>query len=77
MMILRVRKSDSAHLYRLLESYEGVAGYSTLPGEKNFPWRDVQIHYAPDQLPELRAMIRNIRAEVPLEILEGVDLLDA
>lgn len=75
MVILRVPKDESAHLYRLLESYEGVAGFSTLPTEKNFPWRDIQIHWAPDLLTELRQAVKNIRQDIQIEVMEGADLL--
>lgn len=67
-MILRVLKKDSAYLYQLLESYEGLANYSTLSGEKELPYRDVVLHIAPDLLPTLNWVIERIGREISLDI---------
>lgn len=40
---IRVRKEDSAYLYALLESYEGVASYSTLPHQTGDLFRDLEL----------------------------------
>ncbi len=68
-MILRVRKEDSAYLYQLLESYEGLVNYSTLTVDKTLPHRDILLHQAPDLRVELERVITRIAAEIPLEIL--------
>lgn len=69
-MILRVRKEDSAYLHKLLESYEGLANNTTLPGEKGLAYRDIALHVAPDLRQELDRVLAEIRKEIPLEIFE-------
>ncbi|MGZ3652684.1 MAG: DUF4911 domain-containing protein [Bdellovibrionota bacterium] len=66
-MVIRVRKQDSAYLYQVLESYEGLANYSTLPAEKGIPYRDVILHIAPDLRREVEALIDRLGAEIPIE----------
>lgn len=68
-MILRVRKEDSAYLYQILEASDGLTNYSTLPGEKQLPYRDILLHQSPDLLEEVRAMIDRLAKEIPIEIL--------
>ncbi len=68
-LVVRVRKQDSAYLYQLLESYEGIANYSTLPAEKELPYRDIVLHIAPDLLPALETVLSTIAEEIPLERL--------
>jgi hypothetical protein len=66
-MVIRVRKQDSAYFYQLLESYEGLASFSTLPSEKDAPYRDIAIHAAPDLRREVEALISRVEREIPLE----------
>lgn len=69
-MILRVPKEEAAYLYQLLESYEGLTNHSTVSLEKELPFRDVQLHMAPDLKAELLGVLENIKKEIPsLEIL--------
>ena len=44
---IRVRKEDSAYIYALLESYEGISSYSTLAHPPGAPYRDLEL-----QIPE-------------------------
>lgn len=69
-MIIRVRKQDSAYFYQLLESYEGLTNYSTLTEGKGLPYRDIRLHFSPDQLPLLESVLRRIGEEIPLEKVE-------
>jgi hypothetical protein len=69
LMVLRVQKKDSAYLYQVLESYEGLANYSTLTVEKERPYRDIALHIAPDLRPEVEALVERLREEISLEIL--------
>jgi hypothetical protein len=48
---IRVKKEDSAFVYFILESYEGICGYSTLEGppEANFRELELQIPACFDQ----------------------------
>ena len=68
-MILRVRKQDSAYLYQLLESYEGLVGFSTLPHERDQAFRDIILHIAPDLRSELERVLERLREEVSFELL--------
>ncbi len=68
-MKIRVRKQDSAYLYQLLESYEGLANYSTLTVEKDLPYRDIALHIAPDLRAEVEALVERLAREFPLEKL--------
>ena len=64
-MILRVPKEEAAYLYQLLESYEGLTNHSTVSLEKELPFRDVQLHMAPDLKIELLEVLANIQKEIP------------
>jgi hypothetical protein len=66
-MIIRVRKQDSAYLYQLLESYEGLASFSTLTVGKDVPYRDVVIHAAPDFRQVVEELIERLGTEIPME----------
>ncbi len=43
MIRIRVKKEDSAFVYFILESNEGVMGYSTLDYEVGDPFRDLEL----------------------------------
>ncbi len=66
-MVIRVRKEDSAYLYQILESYEGLANYSTLTVEKALPHRDILLHLAPDLVPEVERLLERLAREIPIE----------
>lgn len=66
-MVLRVRKEDSAYLYQVLESYEGLTNFSTLDAPGKPAYRDIVLHIAPDLLPEVLRLVENLKTEIPLE----------
>ncbi len=68
-IVIRVNKRDSAYLYQILESYEGLANYSTITVGKEQPFRDIALHAAPDLLPEIEALLKRLSNEIPLEPL--------
>ena len=68
-MIIRVRKQDSAFLYQLVESYDGLANFSTLTVDKGLPYRDIALHIAPDLRGEVEALVDRLAREFPLERL--------
>ena len=70
-MILKVQKKDSAYLYQLLESYEGLANYSTVNIEKDSPHREIKLHLAPDLVPQLKQVLRKIAEEIQIEVIDG------
>ncbi len=46
--VIRVRKEDSAFVYFILESYEGITSYSTLPFKPGEAHRDLELMVPPD-----------------------------
>jgi hypothetical protein len=45
---IRVKKEDSAFVYFILESYEGIASYSTLDFKQGEAFRDLELRIPPD-----------------------------
>lgn len=41
--VIRVSKKDSAFIYSILESYEGLTAYSTLDTPKECSYRDIEL----------------------------------
>ena len=68
-MKIRVRKQDSAYLYQILESYEGLANYSTISVEKDLPYRDIALHVAPDLSAHFENLVDRLSGEISLEKL--------
>jgi hypothetical protein len=71
MIVLRVAKADSAYLYQLLESYEGLTNYSTLTTQKDLGYRDILIQSTPEQAEELQKVLARIQAELSLEFVSN------
>jgi hypothetical protein len=69
-VVLRVRKADSAYLYRILESYEGITNFSTLPEGQGKPYRDVILHIPPDFIVEVAHLVERLKLEMPIEVIE-------
>jgi len=46
--VIRVRKEDSAFVYFILESHEGIVSYSTLPFQQGDSHRDLELRIPPD-----------------------------
>ena len=70
-MVLRVRKEDSAYLYQVLESYEGLTNYSTLHREKGHSHCEVVLHLAPDLRTQVEILVENLRSEIEIEVLSN------
>lgn len=68
-MVLRVKKEDSAYLYQILESYEGLTSFSTLFESKSIPYRDVILHIAPNSRKEVERLVMALKEEIALEVL--------
>lgn len=57
---IRVRKEDSAFIYATLESYEGIASYSTVdyrPGEAH---RDLELQIPVDFLEDVERLLKEL-----------------
>ncbi|RZA05325.1 MAG: DUF4911 domain-containing protein [Proteobacteria bacterium] len=72
-MILRVKKEDSAYVYQVVESYEGISNYSTLGEVKGSPYRDVILHIAPDLRHHVEKLVEALKKEIPLEVIEPTE----
>lgn len=68
-MIVRVKKEDSAYLYRLLESYEGLTNFSTVTSGKGDTFRDIELQYSPEMKAQLLIQLEHIAKEIYLELL--------
>lgn len=69
-MILRVKKQDSAYLYQVLESYEGLTNFSTVVTPKELPYRDIELHMAPDLKSHLLRVLDHLKGEIPIEVID-------
>lgn len=68
---IRVRKEDSAFVYFILESEEGITSYSTIdykPGEAH---RDLELRIAPDFLLDVEELLSRL-GDLVYELDPGV-----
>ena len=57
---IRVKKEDSAYVYFILESYEGIASYSTLPFQQGDSFRDLELRIPPDFVTEVEDLLKQL-----------------
>lgn len=57
---IRVRKEDSAFVYFLLESYEGITAYSTLDSKPGDSYRDLLLLIPPDFASEVNQLLNQL-----------------
>ena len=57
---IRVRKEDSAFVYFILESYEGITSYSTLPYRTGDAHRDLELTIPVDFLTEVDRLLKRL-----------------
>jgi hypothetical protein len=60
---VRVRKEDSAFIYFILESYEGITSYSTLDSKQGDAHRDLELRIPPDFVEEVRSLLQDLNKE--------------
>jgi hypothetical protein len=58
--IIRVKKEDSAFVYFILESYEGITSYSTLDFKTGDLFRDLELRIPPDFLNEVEDLLMRL-----------------
>ena len=68
--IIRVRKEDSAFVYFILESYEGITSYSTLDFKPGDAYRDLELRIPPDFLCETEDLLKRL-GEMVYELPSG------
>ena len=59
-MKIRVKKEESAFVYFILESYEGIVSYSTLDYQVGDLHRDLELRIPPDFLDETREVLKSL-----------------
>lgn len=57
---IRVKKEDSAFVYSILESYEGIASYSTLNYQLGDAHRDLELRIPRDFVSQVNAVIEQL-----------------
>ena len=57
---IRVKKEDSAYVYFILESYEGITSYSTLPFQQGDAFRDLELRIPPDFVAEVEDLLNQL-----------------
>jgi hypothetical protein len=57
---IRVKKEDSAFVYFILESYEGITSYSTLYFKQGDLHRDLELRIPNDFVPEVEDLLRHL-----------------
>jgi hypothetical protein len=57
---VRVRKQDSAFVYCILESHEGIASYSTLAHEAGAAHRDLELQIPPDFAEDVERVLKQL-----------------
>lgn len=57
---IRVKKEDSAFVYFILESYEGITSYSTLDFKQGDPHRDLELRIPPDFVGEVDELLQTL-----------------
>ena len=72
-MVLRVAKQDSAYLYALLEAYEGVVNFSTLPSERTAGFRDIYVFSTESMRSELGQVIAILSGSVGFQIIDATN----
>ena len=64
---IRVRKQDTAFIYFILESYEGIASYSTLDSQPGDAHRDLELIIPTDFEAEVASLLKDL-GEMAYEI---------
>jgi hypothetical protein len=57
---IRVRKQDSAFVYFILESYEGIASYSTLDFNQGDMHRDLELRIPSDFVTDVDQLLKQL-----------------
>lgn len=58
--LIRVKKADSAFVYFILESYEGIASYSTLKFAPADAYRDLELRVPPAFVGEVDELLKRL-----------------
>ena len=61
---IRVRKEESAYVYNVLESYEGLASYSTLDHKPGDAHRDLELNVPWAFQDEVEELLKHLMTEM-------------
>lgn len=61
---IRVKKEDSAFVYFILESYEGITSYSTLDFKPGDAYRDLELRIAPDFQIQVSHLLESLKDKI-------------
>lgn len=64
--IIRVNREDSAFVYAILESLEGMASFSTLDCPKTAHYRDIALFIPTHFAQEIEQVIIGLRKKMPI-----------
>jgi hypothetical protein len=57
---IRMKREDSAFVYFILESHEGICSYSTLPFQPSDPHRDMILRIPPGSAGEVQEVLNQL-----------------
>lgn len=75
-LILRTPKKDSAFLYFLFESHEGICMYSTIDDSKHLPYRDIDVKATLEFQSDLMNLINLHKHSLSIEIIHEATIAD-
>lgn len=61
---IRVRKQDSAFVYFILESFEGVTSYSTIQHKEGDPDREIELVFTLDFSNEVEEILNDLKEKI-------------
>ena len=64
--IIRVHRRDSAFVYAILESLEGMTSYGTLPDAKSHDYRLLELSISPGYAAEMEVILNGLRTKFPI-----------
>jgi hypothetical protein len=70
-LVVRVKKSDSAFFYHILEGNEGVAAWSTLDGKKEDHYRDIELLFTSEFWQDVNRILEDLKDLVQVLQSEG------
>jgi hypothetical protein len=69
-MVIRVHRKNSAFVYSILESLEGMASFSTINEEPGVEHRELELHIPKEFVDDVTAVIDGMRKKFPIIEIE-------
>ena len=64
--VIRVHRRDSAFLYAILESLDGMTSFSTLPDAPGQEHREIELFISPESLADVNIVLDGMRKKFPI-----------